>query len=754
MMRIGWVAALAVLLLTFSPRAVEPDEYAIQVWAQSAYSPTRLILRWPANPAQQIVVRRKLPADGTWGAPIATLPSGATSFTDANVDPGLVYEYQLTGVLSSNPSEIAYGYLSAGVEVYAIDRRGAVLLIVDRTHASALNGELEMLRQDLIGDGWNVIRREVSPTDSPTQVKAVIKNEYNADPTNVRAVFLFGHVPVPYSGLINPDMHPTHLGAWPADAYYGEMDGNWTDFSVNQRDSEYDENNNIPGDGKFDQSVIPGNVELQVGRVDMWGLTAFQPRSERELLRNYLNKNHRFRHGLLTAAPRGLIRDTFGTIDDDAPAVDAWRAIPALFGGGAVREVGSFQFFPTLANESFLLAYGGGGGGFEKADGVGDTGDFAASDPRAIFYFLHGSYFGDWNGENNFLRAAIATPTYGLVSIWTSLPHWYFHPMAVGETIGYVTRLNQNNRGLYKSNRDFSFGEAHISMQGDPTLRPFVAPAPRNLRFSVGSRLILSWDEPPGGADGYNIFRAATANGPFTRLNRGAINTNRFEHTLPPLGDYVYMVKSEVLQTTGGGSFRNPSQGTFIPYTQTEIQTPTVTVAAIDSVGNENGDPIVFEFTRNTAFATGLDLNIQISGTALAGEDFPAPSAVVSFAAGESQTKVTIVPSNDNVNELDESISLKILSGTGYEIGDADSAQATITANGQSQIIQASLSETGALVFNATGFANRSCRIESRTPDGDWRLRSTQTSGADGSIIYRESSPPSGAVEFYRLVWE
>ena len=52
-------------------------------------------------------------------------------------------------------------------------------------------------------------------------MKDLIKAQYNADPANTKAVFLFGHVPVPYSGDIVPDGHyADHQGAWPCDGYY------------------------------------------------------------------------------------------------------------------------------------------------------------------------------------------------------------------------------------------------------------------------------------------------------------------------------------------------------------------------------------------------------------------------------------------------------------------------------------------------------------------------------------------------------
>ena len=76
-----------------------------------------------------------------------------------------------------------------------------------------------------------VLRHDVSRADSPCNLKRIIQADYSSDPAQVRAVFLFGHIPVAYSGNLNPDGHPNHQGAWPTDAYYGDMDGSWTDVA-------------------------------------------------------------------------------------------------------------------------------------------------------------------------------------------------------------------------------------------------------------------------------------------------------------------------------------------------------------------------------------------------------------------------------------------------------------------------------------------------------------------------------------------
>src|SRR5205814_612394 len=210
------------------------------------------------------------------------------------------YEY---AVVKDAGSYKGYGYVQSGINVPLLENRGKVVLVVDRTYAAQLASELNRLQQDLVGDGWTVLRHDVGRSDSVVSVKNLIKADYNADPAGVKSVFLFGHVPVPYSGQLNPDGHPEHIGAWPADVYYGDMDGNWTDSSVNYTQSANSDPadrarlTNRPGDGKFDQTQIPSSLELEVGRVDLanmpgddyWGIDAVIP-SETELLRRYLVK--------------------------------------------------------------------------------------------------------------------------------------------------------------------------------------------------------------------------------------------------------------------------------------------------------------------------------------------------------------------------------------------------------------------------------------------------------------------------------
>jgi len=147
---------------------------------------------------------------------------------------------------------------------------------------------------------------------------------------------LLGHVPVPYSGEVFPDGHQDHEGAWPADLYYGDVNGVWTDQSVNNSSADQTRHHNVPGDGKFDQSFIASDIELQVGRVDFHDLPAFAD-DETTLLQNYLNKNHEFRHKEFIMPHRGLFENNFAGLPEGF-AQNAYRNFTNMFGADEVYD--------------------------------------------------------------------------------------------------------------------------------------------------------------------------------------------------------------------------------------------------------------------------------------------------------------------------------------------------------------------------------------------------------------------------------
>ncbi len=420
----------------------------------------------------------------------------------------------------------------------------------------SLQPETDQWIKDAEGDGWRVTTIEADRSASATEVKTQIKQVYDASSPKAKCVFILGHVPVPYSGELNPDGHPDHLGAWPTDTYYGDMNGTWTDVTVNDTVAGDVRNRNIPGDGKFDQSLIPSDIELQIGRVDFANMPAFAA-SEVELLRNYLNKDHAFRQKLFTPMSRGLIDDNFGYFSGEAFASSGYKNIGPIV---SPERVTASDYLTTMADSSYLWSYGCGGGWFQGAGGIGSTADFANSHTQSVFTMLFGSYFGDWDSQNNFLRAPLAQGL-TLTNAWSGRPHWVFHQMAMGETIGYCARTTQNNSSTYFASYGARF--VSIGLMGDPTLRnDIIAPVSKLDVSNAGYHVRLTWEPSPDSIMGYNVYRKGANEEDFIRLNADPITKEEYtDSCLAFEGDITYMVRAMNLQRTPSGTYYNMSEG-------------------------------------------------------------------------------------------------------------------------------------------------------------------------------------------------
>jgi hypothetical protein len=650
-------------------------EYSVQISATVQASPPQITLTWPQDtlgvPTSHTVYR-KLLNDTSWGAG-TILPGASTSYIDKNVLDGGAYEYQ---IVKAGYHHTGYGYIYAGIDAPLIESRGTLLLVVDNTYASNLINELALLQQDLNGDGWYVVRLDVGRNDSVTHVKSLIQAQYNADPQNVRAVFLFGHVPVPYSGDFAPDSHSQHQGAWPADAYYGDMDGTWTDSQVYDTGATDARNYNVPGDGKFDQSTLPAPVKLMVGRVDLANMPGNavyngQPTfpSESALLRNYLNKDHNFRFKSMNPPRRGIVGDYFGYYNAEAFAASGWRNFAAFFGAGNVGSLPTQgTWLPRLNSNGYLWAYACGPGQFTSINGIGNRGsyysgnsvDIVTNNVQAVFTLIFGSWLGDWDARDNFMRSILATPTCGLACGWSGRPHWFCQHMALGQPIGYSTRLTQNNGqyGLYKNQVNQYAGYVHIALMGDPTLRMHVVAPPSNLNLSANSGGVnLSWTGSYDPVAGYNIYRSSNVSGPFTRVNSSTVTGTFFTDASATSGTLNYMVRAVKLETGGSGTYYNASQGIFSSIARGQTppppppppQLPTVTIKATGA--NASRLPLApgtFTITRKGDTSTNLSVHYFLAGTATKGTDFQispeiAPGIVV-IPAGMNAATLSIVP--------------------------------------------------------------------------------------------------------------
>jgi len=544
-------------MVLFGTAMAQPTAYysaRINAVTQATPSPS-VKLSWVVPPGTgNTSVYRKLKQSNNWGAPIATLPDGTTTYTDNTVTAGTAYEY---AVFKSDSTQ-SHGYIYAGIEEPAIHSRGAMILLVDDAFTNSCSAEIATLMKDLSGDGWEVIRKDFPRTATVPTIKNYIVTTAQAN-SNVNALYILGHIDVPYSGDLNPDAHGNHKGAWPADGYYGDIDGVWQDQSVNNTSSSNPLNRNVPGDGKFDDSYIPSDIDLQVGRVDFYDMPAFG-KTEEIMMKSYLNKAHQYKTGALNVVKRGLVDDNFGTYAEGF-AGNGWRNISVMVGTDSVFKK---DLISTLNTDFYQWAYGCGGGTYTSCGGIGNTTNIAANDMKAIFVMLFGSYFGDWNYKDNFLRAPLCADEPALATFWAGRPHWPLHHMALGENIGYSARLAENNSATYYTPITSLARTVNISLLGDPSLRTeYVKPVPTiTLTPDPAAGAVISWTaSPEPDHDGYYVYRATSEFGEY-KLRTGRLQGTTFTDSFGSEGTYWYMVRTTKLTTTPSGTYYNMSLGT------------------------------------------------------------------------------------------------------------------------------------------------------------------------------------------------
>ena len=394
------------------------------------------------------------------------------TWTDSFATEGTRYEYRVARN-SSAYSFTGNGYISAGFKIPAAENLGTVLLVVDSNYSLPLGSLIAEYKNQLTKEGWNVSAKSFLRTSSVSDIKNWIKGQWDIDSIQTKAVILLGKIPVPYSGNFRPDGHTDHTGAWPADMYFGTFWSSWTDVSVNNSSATRTENRNIPGDGKFDRSYINPSgtsaadiryVQLPVGRIDLSNMPYFG--RDTALVQRYLQKNLKFRNRTFSVKNQFLIDDNFGFFapGGEAFASGGFRNF-ATMGYDSIEEA---DYVTKMKSRSYLFSYGCGAGTYDAASGIGDYKIFNTDSLLNPFTMLFGSYFGDWDNENAFLRAPLAGKGWGLVSVWSGRPYWMFHHCSLGEPLYKAGLSSYNSYNIY--NVGLHSSGVHTSMQGDPTL--------------------------------------------------------------------------------------------------------------------------------------------------------------------------------------------------------------------------------------------------------------------------------------------
>jgi len=575
---------LLIVFVAVNAHAQVPEDMTLNVCAKTklyTLDTTRTVVTifWKSSPTAALVqnYRFKGKTGLFWGATI-NIPLTDTFFRDT-IPTGSEREYivrkDTVTPTAMNPSPLRkYGYILVGRKVPATLQYGRMLVLIDSSYIQALDSVLLRYKHDLIGDGYIPEFRFVSKTNTVANIKTRITTSNSAVGPALAGVMLLGHIPVPYAGnfistgFSPPDGHtaaapPSHEGAWSSDLFYGDVNtALWTDASVSNTLGARTANHNTVGDGKYDNTSIPSAVELAVGRVDLTDLPSFSL-SDTQLMIRYLTKNHNYRAGKTVIRKRMLQDDNLGLLTGEPFGGSSYQTINPLYGD----SVDKLDWHNTLPTNSYQFASGFGFGSYTSLSGVVGTANFANTTYKATFTTLFGSYFGDFDIQNNLLRAALASDGEILTCVWSGRPKWYFHQMGTGNPIGLSSLMTQNiYNGSYATYPDvnYGYGLVHPSFHGDITLRLSPYQAPQNFvirQDSCSNRFKLSWNKSKDtGVLAYIVQRSGNLDSTFA--NTAVQTTDTFyTDSFPLTGSNIYMIRAIKADSTCSGLFYNLSHG-------------------------------------------------------------------------------------------------------------------------------------------------------------------------------------------------
>jgi hypothetical protein len=213
-----------------------------------------------------------------------------------------------------------------------------------------------------------------------------------------------------------------------------------------------------------------------------------------------------------------------------------------------------------------------------------------------------------------------------------------------------------------------------VTEDGVPNLvytftRPGITTNPLTVNYTIG-----------GTASGTDYGGATPGSGKTITFAPGSSTATL---TIDPTADTTPEPNETVIVTLVAGTGYGIGTTTPVTGTITNDDIPSITLAVSPVSVTEDGAPnLVYTFTRPGITTNPLTVNYAIGGTA-SGNDYggatPGSGKTITFALGSSTAILTIDPTADTTPELDETVTVSLVAGTGYSIGTATPVTGTIT---------------------------------------------------------------------------
>ena len=162
-----------------------------------------------------------------------------------------------------------------------INTEGMIDIIINEDLFDGIADLIDVFILDLQLEGYGINLYTAAETQSPVEMRQLLANDWAE--FDIVGSILIGDLAVPWYEMFEPpDWGGAHV-EFPIDLYYMDLDGSWGDSD---------------GDGMFNSHVGNLEADIWVGRL-VSSPMHYHGATEISAMRNYLEKNHRYKAGQL-----------------------------------------------------------------------------------------------------------------------------------------------------------------------------------------------------------------------------------------------------------------------------------------------------------------------------------------------------------------------------------------------------------------------------------------------------------------------
>jgi hypothetical protein len=530
------------------------------------------------------IYKRFLYGSGSdWELVASGLPPGTEKWIDTEVSFGDVWEYQIKRQNSwtyNSQTFDATGYTIGSVFKDNTAYKGQMILLVADDIVNELPSKYYRLKKELTGDGWFVNELIVPKAhgwysgDTVVVVKNQIVSLYNNAPAEdkPKVLFILGHVPVPRSGssdVTAPDGHDQNKGARGFDAYYADIDGEYTDVvTYNPGGLQIPEAINMPGDFKWDQDFLSSDIEMAFGRVDFKDIDDYSI-SETQMMEIYLDKLSNYRNvssGFEMGEKSGFYLGYDNSNDG------TYRSLPNISKSENTYQNYAGNIHPQWVQENGPLKI------YMQNKDIPNINEWDTYGMDATVFSSDQSYWG-YNDCPQFgyvysrIRALLASNTKCLVTLWTTSAVNTFFQSCSGDPLGFAVKetinYNSSNNNIERPEQEWDtedwWNRTHLTYNGDPSICLYQIKPPSNLEIEdINGVATLSWHASTDeNTMGYHIYKSDAEFGIYNQINASLITALSYIDYNYEKNDW-YMIRAVKKMESGCGEFLQASLGMFI----------------------------------------------------------------------------------------------------------------------------------------------------------------------------------------------